>query len=208
MFKTLLIPTTNSGKLKEIKTYFSTLPIKIIGLDDLDYSIDALRHITETGTTFKENAFQKASQAGLATGMPALADDSGLTVDALQGRPGVHSARYAPTDSERISKLLKELRGAPQAQRSAQFICVMCLYTPTIQEAIYTEGISSGYITHKPQGDHGFGYDPIFYSKILNKTFAQASTQEKNSVSHRVQALNKMFAHIKTTYPPADHTQS
>ncbi|MNK81681.1 Non-canonical purine NTP pyrophosphatase [compost metagenome] len=146
--------------------------------------------VDETGETFRENARLKARTYARLLGEPALADDSGLSVEALGGRPGVHSARYAgvnATDADRIRKLLGELEGVPDAARGACFHCALVLAWPGDGE-LTVEGMVSGRILHEARGEHGFGYDPVFYVPSLDKTFAELSPEEKNLHSHRAKA--------------------
>jgi XTP/dITP diphosphohydrolase len=145
----------------------------------------------EDGNTFDENAYKKASLTARYLGLPALADDSGLVVEALNGAPGIHSARYAgkdASDSQRYRKLLQEL--GDSENRSAKFVCVLSLAVPTGPALTY-EASCEGVITHEPVGTGGFGYDPVFFYPPLDKTFAQLTRQEKNQVSHRGKALHE-----------------
>jgi non-canonical purine NTP pyrophosphatase (RdgB/HAM1 family) len=155
----------------------------------LDYP--TLPDALETGSTFTENALIKARYFWEETNVPALADDSGLVVDALGGRPGVQSARFAPSDSERVVRLLELMRPfAKPAERRARFVCALCLYAE--DRVVQVEGEVEGLIASKPAGLNGFGYDPIFYFPPLQKTFAQLAGTEKNAVSHRFRALQNL----------------
>lgn len=187
----ILFATTNEGKVKEINKILGEFPIKVLSLKDLKSSSIAALDIEETGSTFIENATIKAKGYAEATGLLTLCDDSGLAVDALHGNPGVYSKRYGPTDDARNQKLLRELSGVEEFKRSARFICAIAIYDPNTKNTNIVEGESKGFITRKPIGENGFGYDPIFYSTELNKTFAQASILEKNQVSHRGRAMKK-----------------
>jgi len=163
-------------------------PVEIKNLDDFG----PIPEVEEDGETFDDNAYKKASFAAKVLGFPALADDSGLMVKALNGAPGVHSARYAgdnATDADRNRKLLTEM--ADQSDRRAAFECVISVAVPTGAALTY-EGRCEGEIAREPAGDQGFGYDPVFYYPPLNKTFAQMSRAEKNSVSHRGKALSEL----------------
>lgn len=184
----LVLATRNPGKTREIRELLKDFPIEIKNLDDFGPTPD----IEEDGDTFDENAFRKASFTAKVLGLPALADDSGLEVEALGGAPGVHSARYAgpsATDDERVAKLLKEMEG--KENRAAAFMCVISIAVPSGVALTY-EGRCEGVIAEAPAGENGFGYDPIFYYPPMKKTFAQLSAEEKNRVSHRGKALEEL----------------
>lgn len=186
----LLIATTNTHKLREIKELIKDLSLKIVSLKDMNLYGQA----EETGKTFEENAILKAGYWGEKTGLLTLAEDSGLEVDALDGKPGVYSARYIRgSDSDRMNQILKEMEDVPYNKRTAQYCEAIALYDPVTEEIKTFEGISSGKITREPKGDNGFGYDPVFYSFDLKKTFAEATMEEKNKISHR----GKAFAKVK-----------
>lgn len=191
--KKLIVATKNKGKLKEIREILDG--VEVIGLCDLPLSLD----IVEDGSTFEENALKKAEVLMRELSAPVLADDSGLEVDALGGRPGVFSARYAgenASDEDNMNKLLDELGNTPTDQRGARFVCVMCLVTPDGKH--YTaRGETKGRILNAPQGENGFGYDPLFYNEEYAKTFAQLSSDEKNELSHRGRALRQMHELLK-----------
>ena len=180
----------NAGKLREIARILGDLDINIVpqsefGIEDAD----------ETGTTFVENALIKARHAVAATGLPAIADDSGLAVDALDGRPGVYSSRYAgldATDQANIDKLLAALDGVPDGERGAAFHCVSCFVMPGDQEPIIAQGEWRGSILKEMQGDGGFGYDPVFFVSEMRCSAAQLGDEEKNSHSHRGKALKEL----------------
>jgi XTP/dITP diphosphohydrolase len=183
--QSLVLATRNPGKTREIRELLNNFPVEIKNLDDFGPIPD----VQEDGTTFDENAFKKASFTAKVLGLPALADDSGLEVEALGGAPGVHSARYAgpsATDQERAAKLLQEMEG--KTNRAAAFMCVISVAVPSGVALTY-EGRCEGLIAEAPAGENGFGYDPIFYYPPLKKTFAQLSPAEKNRVSHRGKAL-------------------
>ena len=187
---TLVIATRNKGKTTEIKDLLKEFPVAIKNLDDFG----TIPKVEEDGESFDENAFKKASFAARILGLPSLADDSGLVVEALEGSPGVYSARYAgqnATDEEKCLKLLKEMAG--KTNRIAAFECVLSIAVPTGPALTY-EGRCEGLITEKPAGQNGFGYDPVFYYPPLGKTFAQLSRQEKNRVSHRGRAFRELKA--------------
>ncbi len=194
MFKTILAATTNNGKLKEIREILSDF--EIVSLKDLDINID----VEENGETFSENAYIKAKEISVFTNLPVLADDSGLEIEALNGRPGVYSARYAGEDTPyniKVSKLTEELKNIPPNERFAQFVCAMCLILPDGRK-IESQGVSCpGILLDAPRGKNGFGYDPYFYSIDYKKTFAEMSLEEKNAVSHRKAALVELLYKIK-----------
>lgn len=194
MLSKILAATTNSGKVREIKEILSDY--EIISLKDAGIDIDA----EENGSTFRENAYIKAFEISKACNLPVLADDSGLEIEALDGRPGVYSARYAGEDapySVKIKKLAEELKDVPPDERYAQFACAMCLILPD-GKVIEAEGVSCpGIILEEPRGENGFGYDPVFYSTDYKKTFSEMTMEEKNKVSHRKAALINLLNKIK-----------
>jgi XTP/dITP diphosphohydrolase len=184
----LVIATRNKGKAAEIVDLLNDFPVDIKNLDDFG----TIPKVEEDGKTFEENAYKKASFTARVLGLPALADDSGLMVDALGAAPGVYSARYAgenASDEQRCAKLLREMKTA--THRKAVFECVISIAVPTGPALTY-EASTEGLITEKPAGDNGFGFDPVFYYPPLKKTFAQLSRQEKNRVSHRGKALREL----------------
>ena len=184
----LFVATANAGKLREIRDLLKG--IEVFGLRDLPFHID----IVEDGDTFRANSLKKANVLMERLGVPVLADDSGLVVDALGGRPGVYSARFAgenASDEENTQKLLLELSAVEDKDRTARFVCVMCLVMPD-GTAHYAEGESEGIILRAPKGENGFGYDPVFYVPEFDKTFSELTLEEKNSISHRARALSKM----------------
>ena len=185
----LVLATHNLHKQKEMNSILSSLKIHIVGLDEFPQVGD----IEETGTTLIENAFIKARYVHKLTGLASIADDTGLEVDALDGAPGVYSARYAgqnPTYEENCEKLLYNLRDFPVEKRVAKFRTVVAFVDG--EEEHYTEGIVKGLITDKYKGEGGFGYDSIFMPDSLGLTYAQMDTTKKNSMSHRFKALKKM----------------
>lgn len=183
--KKLVVASANAGKLKEIKTILSEFDVSGYKEHGIDIEIE------ETGTTFYENALIKAKTISEILGVPALADDSGLQVDALDGAPGVYSARYAGDgdDEHNNQLLLKNLKDVKD--RSARFVCALVYYTPE-GEIISAFGETEGKILYEKQGENGFGYDPLFFSNDLNKSMGVATAEEKNSVSHRFRALNEL----------------
>jgi XTP/dITP diphosphohydrolase len=188
----LVLATRNKGKTAEIRGLLKNHPIQIRNLDDFG----PIPSITEDGETFEANAYKKASLTARFLGLPALADDSGLCVEALNGAPGVYSARYAgeaATDAQRCQKLLEELGDIQN--RKARFECVISLAVPTGPALTY-EAACEGLIARQPSGTNGFGYDPIFFYPKLNKTFAQLTQEEKGRISHRGKALQEFCAEI------------
>lgn len=184
-----VIATHNKHKLQELQRILTPLGIEAVTAD--------LSEVEETGTTFAENACLKAKAACKETGLPAVADDSGLEVDALDGRPGVYSARYAgegATDAQRIEKLLGELSEVPAEKRGARFVSAICCVFPN-GDILRAEGDCPGSIAFVPAGEDGFGYDPIFLCG--EKTFAQMTAAEKDAVSHRGKALEKFNLVLK-----------
>ena len=194
MKKTLVLATGNPGKVNELAQMLNPLEINVVPQSDFN-----VPEVAETGTTFVENAIIKARHAAKITDLPAIADDSGLEVDGLNGAPGVYSARFAgegASDQDNIDKLLVELADNPN--RSARFWCVLVLMrhaddpTPLICSASW-----EGKITQSQDGKGGFGYDPVFYIPALNCTSAQLTKQQKNAVSHRGTALQRLLAELK-----------
>lgn len=185
---TIVIASQNKGKQSEIQELLKDFPVKIRTLAEFG----ALPEIVEDGNTFEENAYKKASFIARILGLPALADDSGLVVAALEGRPGVFSARYAgedATDGQRCLKLLEDM--AEKMDRRAAFECVLSIAVPSGAALTY-EGKCEGLIAQRPTGSGGFGYDPVFFYPPLDKTFAEMTPEEKNSVSHRGKALKEL----------------
>lgn len=191
----LLIATHNNGKRREYQNIFEGLPFDLLMLDDVGITTD----VPETGETFEQNALIKARAYASISGLLTLADDSGLAVDALDGFPGVHSARWAgPTDADRYEALLEKMNDIPWAGRQAHFVCVAALIMPDGRE--FTEqGTVDGRILFSPRGNGGFGYDPIFYVEEAVCTMAQLSRDEKNRLSHRgrvAQAMRPLLEQI------------
>lgn len=183
----LLIATTNPGKVREYRALLSELGCELVGLPDVGIA----EEVVETGSTYEENAVLKARTYSANSGLLTLADDSGLEVDALQGRPGVHSARYASDNGARIRKLLAEMGHVLDDQRSAHFQCVIALAS-TQGHLETAQGTCDGWIAHEPHGSNGFGFDPIFYLPEYERTMAELSESLKNTLSHRARAAQKM----------------
>ena len=187
--KLLVVATSNPGKVQEMQVYLQNLGWQLqLKPEELE--------IEETGETFIANACLKASEIAKATGEWSIADDSGLMVDALDGKPGIYSARYGKTDADRISRLLTEL-GSEQ-NRQAQFVCAIAIARPDGTIALQVEGICRGEILHSPRGTGGFGYDPIFYVPAQQQTFAEMTPEIKRSYSHRGQAFQALLPQIET----------
>ncbi|MFP3982703.1 MAG: XTP/dITP diphosphatase [Desulfurivibrionaceae bacterium] len=181
----IVLATRNQGKVREFQELLEGYPIDLKSLNDFG----PIPEVVEDGETFDDNAYKKALFTAKALGIPAIADDSGLVVEALDGAPGVQSARYSgdnATDRDNMAKLLQELAG--QENRQAAFECVISIAVPSGPALTY-EGRCKGLITEEPRGAKGFGYDPVFYSPELGKTFAEAEPEEKNRISHRGKAL-------------------
>jgi XTP/dITP diphosphohydrolase len=186
--KKILIATHSKGKFPEIKKILKGLPFKIVNLDDVGIDFE----IEETGSTFRENAILKARAYGKITGLLTLAEDAGLEVNVLNGAPGVYSARYCPgTDEDRYKLLLRNLRGVPAKKRTARFKAVVAIFDPKSKKVRTFQETLEGRITFEPKGEHGFGYDPIFYVLQLRKRTAELTAEEKNKISHRGKAWRK-----------------
>jgi XTP/dITP diphosphohydrolase len=186
----LLIATTNQHKLSEYAALLGDLPFELVSLRDAGINDD----VAETGDTFKANAEIKAVAYSEQSGLLTLADDSGLEIAALNGAPGVYSARYGGvTGAEQLALVLKQLEGKPFHERMARFVCVIALAAPG-QPTRFVEGTVPGAIEFEPKGTHGFGYDPIFYLLDRGMTLAEIPAEEKNQISHRAQAVKKARA--------------
>lgn len=183
----LLVATTNEGKVRELEALLEPLGVTLHTPRDFPDIAEA----TEDGETFEDNALKKARHWHGATGLPTLADDSGLMIDALEGEPGVRSARYAPTVEERNAKVLERLRDVPRDRRTARFVCSMAFIDGQGQ-TIIENGACEGLIHDQPEGEGGFGYDPIFWVTEKGRTMAQVEPEEKNLISHRALALARM----------------
>lgn len=193
----LVLATRNQGKITEFRRILDALApgaIELIGVDQFPDLVD----VDETGSTFEENSLLKARYTCQATGLPAIADDSGLCVDALNGDPGIFSARWAGThgnDQANLEKVLDQLKGVPDEKRTAHFMCVASLVLPDGREQV-AEGRFEGHILHAPVGENGFGYDPIFQPLGLGISSAQMSAEEKDLVSHRGKSLRSIAPHV------------
>ncbi len=189
-----IVATHNNKKLKELSRILVPLGIEAVTDRDLGLS---LTEVEETGSTFEENAYLKAASACKESGLPAIADDSGLCVDALDGAPGLYSARFAgegASDAEKIAKLLDVMRDVPAEKRTARFVSVICCAYPD-GETLYARGECEGVIAFEPKGEGGFGYDPVFL--VGDKSFAEFTAEEKDAVSHRGNSLRAMSEILK-----------
>lgn len=192
----VVLASKNKHKLEEISKITEKFDMELVLESELGVDID----VEETGSTFEENSFLKAEAVMKATGLPALADDSGIAVDALNGEPGIYSARYGFDESlddwGRLNLLLKNTENVPDDKRQAKFVCVITLVTPQGQ-TIQARGEVHGMLLRAPAGENGFGYDPIFYYPPFGKSLAQVSPEEKNRVSHRANALKAFYEKLK-----------
>ncbi len=184
----ILIATNNLGKVKEIKDILDSPEIKILTIKDFPL----LPKIEEDGKTYQENAFKKARKTSEFTGKICLADDSGLEIDYLKGKPGIYSSRWGNSDEERINKVLKFIENVPKNKRNAKFVCAVVLVFPNGKIYMVKEECK-GIITFNPKGEHGFGYDPIFLVPEYDKTFAELGDKIKNRISHRGKAMRRMI---------------
>ncbi|MFC1837504.1 XTP/dITP diphosphatase [Thermodesulfobacteriota bacterium] len=215
MVNIIVLATRNSGKTRELQQLLKNFPVEVKSLNDFG----PIPEVIEDGATFDDNAYKKALFAAKALGLPAMADDSGLVVEALGGAPGVKSARYAgenASDRANIDKLLHDMEG--KDNRRAAFECVISIAVPSGPALTY-EGCCEGEITREPRGTSGFGYDPVFYCPEYNKTFAELDSEEKNRISHRGKALKEVGAEFdkilkwldsrltEAKPPKPDHTQ-
>lgn len=215
MHRIIVLATRNPGKVKEFQQLLTNFPVEIKSLNDFG----PIPEVEEDGDTFDDNAYKKALFTAKALGLPAMADDSGLVVKALDGAPGVKSARYAgenASDAANIDKLLGEMKD--ETDRRAAFECVISIAVPSGPALTY-EGRCEGEITLEPKGASGFGYDPVFFYPEYGKTFAESSSEEKNNVSHRGQALKEVIAEFdkiikwldarltETKPPKPDHSE-
>ena len=192
----VVLASKNKHKLEEISKITEKFDMELVLESELGVDID----VEETGSTFEENSFLKAEAVMKATGLPALADDSGIAVDALNGEPGIYSARYgfdeSLDDRGRLNLLLKNTENVPDDKRQAKFVCVITLVTPQGQ-TIQARGEVHGMLLRAPAGENGFGYDPTFYYPPFGKSLAQVSPEEKNRVSHRANALKVFYEKLK-----------
>ncbi|GBE07970.1 MAG TPA: RdgB/HAM1 family non-canonical purine NTP pyrophosphatase [Gammaproteobacteria bacterium] len=196
MTQRIVLATGNAGKLKEIREIFSVVDVDIVAQSEFD-TPEAI----EDGLSFVENAIIKARNAAAHTGLPALSDDSGIEVDALDGEPGIHSARYAGDDESNIQRLLRELDGIAKEKRIARFQCVM-VYIRHANDPVpvIAHGVWEGRILSATQGQGGFGYDPVFYVPERDCSAAELTAEDKNVLSHRGKALRQMLELFTTNY--------
>lgn len=191
----LVLATNNRDKVREIEKIFVVPGVELLNLTDFP----GAPLVVEDGNTLEENALKKAKEIAVFTGLPTIADDTGLEVDFLGGRPGVYSSRYAgegATYAQNIAKLLREMENAPDEQRTARFRCVAAFYSPELQ--FTEEGRLEGVILRERRGDQGFGYDPVFFLPAQGKTLAEMTTIEKNRLSHRGQAFRRLAQSLMT----------
>ncbi len=186
----MMMATTNTGKVAELTRILGEVKVELIGLKR-----GAETEGIETGSTFAENALLKARFYHARTGLPTVADDSGLEVEALGGAPGLYSARYGATDAERITRLLDELKNVPLEARTARFVCAAA-FVWRGGEQVFSDEVG-GRIIDEPRGENGFGYDPVFYVEPAGKTFAEMSGEEKSRISHRGRAFARLGAWLK-----------
>lgn len=195
----VVLASKNAHKLAEISKITEKFGIELVLQSELGLDLD----VEENGTTFEENSLIKAKAVMEASGLPALADDSGLAVDALNGEPGIYSARYgfdeSLDDRGRLELLLKNMENVPEDQRQAKFVCVITMVTPE-GKTVQARGEAYGKILRSAAGAGGFGYDPVFYYPPLGKTFAQLSAEEKNQVSHRAEALKLFYKKLTEAF--------
>ncbi|GHO91071.1 non-canonical purine NTP pyrophosphatase [Reticulibacter mediterranei] len=202
--RVLLLATTNPHKVDEYRAILSDLPFTLLSLNDIQLDMD----VEETGTTFRENAELKARAYAQASGLLSLADDSGLEIDALDGAPGVYSARFAGVDAtyeERFDILLTRLRDVPMGRRTARFRCVISLAEPS-GYLRSVDGTIEGVVADAPRGKNGFGYDPIFLVPALGKTTAEITAEQKNKISHRGRAA-QLARELLEHWPPSSAPQ-
>lgn len=185
----LVLATRNPGKVRELKELFKDIDVELVTIDEFE----SIPVVIEDGKSFRENALKKAKIIADSTGEFAIADDSGLEVEYLNGRPGIYSSRYAregATDKENNEKLLAEMEGVCSSERGASFCCVIALIGPGIEKTF--KGTCCGSIAFEPKGEKGFGYDPIFYIPSINQTMAELDPEKKNSISHRARAFDSL----------------
>ena len=195
----LLVATKNAGKVKELNALLADLPLKLRSLDEFPNIVEA----EENGVTFAENAVLKAQSYARQTGLETLADDSGLEVEALGGKPGVFSARYAGEnagDAERIKKLLRELDETKDSERRARFVCAMAISNPEGEIKFLAEGACDGRISPAAKGTNGFGYDPVFVPEGYEQTFGELPDPIKRRISHRARAVKKIIQYLRAFY--------
>ena len=192
----IVLATGNKNKLREFQQILSSDTLEIVPLSEFA----DCPNVVEDGTSFEENALKKARAIAMHTGCIAMADDSGLEVDALMGEPGIYSARYAGepgSDERNIALLLENMCRVCEVQRGAQFVCVIAVVTPEGRELV-VQGLCRGRITMQPEGSDGFGYDPVFLDENSGRTFAELSSDEKNSISHRGRAIENLREQLPT----------
>lgn len=190
----IVIASRNKKKIEELKRILQGLPIEILSIDDFPN----LEEVIEDGNSFEENALKKARYVHQTTGLPALADDSGLEVESLGGKPGIFSARYAgdnATDQDNVNKLLIEMKELPEDKRKARFVCCIAFVSSKGEEKVFW-GYAKGKITREPRGKLGFGYDPVFIPEGYKLTFAELPPEEKDRLSHRRKALDKLKKYL------------
>lgn len=195
----ILIATKNRGKVRELKELLNHLPVRLRDLNEFPN----VSEIEETGKTFAENAELKARGYAAQTGLRTIADDSGLEVEALGGKPGVYSARYAgesATDAEKIEKLLSELKNFSASERNARFVCAITIADENGETRFSAEGVCDGKIAFKPRGDNGFGYDPVFVPQGFEQTFGELARDIKQEISHRARAMKKIIQYLSHKY--------
>jgi len=200
----IVLATRNNKKVEEIKRITEGMAVTIFTLDDFP----GCPEVEEDGATFEENAVKKAVTVAQFTGKPALADDSGLEVNALNGAPGTHSARYSghgANDRKNTEKLLSEMLFLVKSDRKARFVCSIALAMPD-EKVLTFNGYSEGSIGTEPKGANGFGYDPVFYPEGSDRTFAEMSAEEKDSLSHRGNAIRKLQRYLRGTPPDSRMT--
>lgn len=193
----LLIATKNTGKVKEIEKLLSNLPVTLKSLNDFPH----IPEPEETGSTFAENAVLKARYYALQTNLPALADDSGLEIKALNNAPGIFSARYAgenASQSEKIEKILAEIEQVESDNRQARFVCSVAISDQNGAISFSADGTCNGKISLEPRGNNGFGYDPVFIPDGFSETFGELSDNVKQQISHRAQAIQKIIAYLQS----------
>ena len=191
----VIMASNNQDKIREIREMLEGTDIQILSLADCGISVE----VEETGSTFEENALLKAKAIADMTGETVLADDSGLSIDAFHGEPGVHSARFMGVDTpyeQKCSRILEEMKDLPDEKRGARFVCCMALVYPDGETKTF-EGVFEGIIGHEIKGENGFGYDPVFFVPEKNMTSAEMTPEEKNSMSHRGKALRMVVEELK-----------
>ncbi len=197
--RTILVATRNAGKLEELRAYLRDLPFTVASLDDTDIPRDWAPE--EVGQTFEGNALIKAIVTGKKSGLLTIADDSGVSVEALNGEPGVRSARYSEgTDKQRYEVVLEKMNDVTDDKRGATFTSVIALYDPESDKVAVASGECRGRITREPKGERGFGYDPIFYVDEIGKTYAEATLDEKMRIDHRGKAMRQALGTLREKF--------